>query len=196
MMQVFHDAATGDVLFTLSGDDPHGLTGPSITVPARDLGDLTGWQVQGGALVRADLQPARDAAIQTVNQTVGALRLGIITDIPGQMAIYMAKEAEARAYIFALPPPVDLTDWPLLAAEIGITAPTPWELAQVWLNLAAQFRQAAAQSERLRLGAKAAIAGAATEATLDAAITVVKRSIDDATPKPRGRGTINPNPKP
>lgn len=55
--------------------------------------------------------------------------------------IYLAKEAEARAYL------VDGTIGPLLSAEVGITAPEPYQLAQLWVNLAALWRGAAAGIE-------------------------------------------------
>lgn len=90
------------------------------------------------------------AAIASVNGTCGDLRCRLITSIPGQDMIYMAKETEAARYI-ADPAP-DPADYPLIASEEGITAPTIYEVAQIILNKAAGFRTAGAAIERVRLG--------------------------------------------
>lgn len=105
-----------------------------------------------------ELAPARAAAIAAVNAAIGIARSRWITDAPGQEMIYLAKEAEARAWL-ADPVP-DPEDYPLLVAEIGVTAPTAWELAQLWLNMAALWRGVAAQLEALRLTTIGAIEAA------------------------------------
>ncbi|SEN77239.1 hypothetical protein SAMN04488103_107184 [Gemmobacter aquatilis] len=99
---------------------------------------------------------------------ISAARATMITTLPGQQMIYMAKEAEAARYI-ADPAP-DLATYPLLAAEIGITAPDAWQLAQIWLAMADLWRQAAAGLEALRLGTAAAVAAAGTVAEVAAAL--------------------------
>ena len=101
-------------------------------------------------------------------------RAQYITALLGQDMIYLAKEAEARSWLAAVTP--DLADYPLLSAEIGLTAPTPDALAQVWLNLAAIWRAAAARLEVVRLSAPARIA-AAPDA--DAALAVAAAIIED-----------------
>jgi len=91
------------------------------------------------------LAVAREAAVAEINAWAAQERLAYITVMPGQEMIYMAKEAEARAYL------VDSTIGPMLAAEVGITAPDAYQLAQLWVNLAALWRVAAARIEGERL---------------------------------------------
>lgn len=113
------------------------------------------------AFDQATLTKAKSDAITTINETVGRARLPYLTDIPGQQAIYTEKAAEAVAYVATDPAPETLVDFPLMAAEVMITAPDPWQLAQVWLNMQAQLRLVGAQSEQLRLGTQLAITNAA-----------------------------------
>jgi hypothetical protein len=87
---------------------------------------------------------------------------------PGQSMIYLAKEAEAHAWM-ADPTP-DPAAYPLLSAELGITAPDGASLAQIWLNLATLWRSTAADLEALRLTASAAIDAATTPEEVGAAM--------------------------
>lgn len=74
--------------------------------------------------------------------------------------LYLVKEDEAERFIHD--PDPDLADYPLISAEIGITGPTAYEVAQVYLNLGAQFRQISAQLETIRLGHIAQVESAET----------------------------------
>lgn len=103
---------------------------------------------------------AKVAARAQLAAMMAAARTALITDLPGQDMIYMAKEAEARSWIAAAAPA--LAEHPMIAAEIGITAPDADSLAQLWLNLGALWRGAAAQLEALRMSTNAAIEAAAT----------------------------------
>ncbi len=116
----------------------------------------------------AVLGAAKAAARAKLAEAAAAARAAMITALPGQDMIYLAKEAEARAWI-ADPVP-DPAAYPLLVAEIGITAPDAASLAQLWLNLAALWREAAAQLEALRLSVGAAIDAAGTVADVEAAL--------------------------
>ena len=95
------------------------------------------------------LAVAREAAVAEINAWAAQERLAYITVMPGQEMIYMAKEAEARAWL-ADPAP-EMAAYPLLAAEVGITAPDAYQLAQLWVNLATLWRVAAARIEGERL---------------------------------------------
>lgn len=113
------------------------------------------------AEVRAEVMAAAKAdALARLHGRLIILRSQLITDLPGQDMIYLAKESEARAWV-ADPSP-DLAAYPLLAAEAGLTAPNADQLAQLWLNMAALWRAAAAQLEGLRMSMQAAIAAAPT----------------------------------
>ena len=103
-----------------------------------------------------------------------SLRQHYITVIPGQEMIYLAKEAEAVRYLAEAPE--TLTEYQMLSAEVGVTAPTAYELAQLWANMSALWRQVAATIEHIRLSAIYAVEAApdadaitaATSGALDA----------------------------
>jgi hypothetical protein len=123
---------------------------------------------------------AKSDAVDAVNQAVGQARLPYLTDIPGQQAIYAEKAAEAVAYVAMDPAPQTLDDFPLMAAEVRITAPDAWQLAQVWLNMQAQLRRVGAQSEQLRLGTQMAIAAATNLDEIAAIMSAFPLTTDQA----------------
>lgn len=84
--------------------------------------------------------------------------------------IYLAKEAEAIRWLGSDPAPADPADFPLIAAEIGITAETADQLAQLWVNLGHLRRGLAAQIETARLGTIKAINEAGDEGGIAAAL--------------------------
>ena len=94
------------------------------------------------------LPEAKAQAVAQLNSAVAMVRGKYITVLPGQDMIYMAKEAEAVSYLAALPE--TLIDYPFLTKEVGITAPTAYELAQLWINMAALWRPVAAEIEGIR----------------------------------------------
>lgn len=134
---------------------------------AIDLAQL----VTADAAAAQALADARAAAYAHLAAHITAARAPLITILPGQEMIYLAKEAEARAWLTATAP--DLADYPLLSAEIGLTAPTAAELADLWLTMSRQWRMAAAALEALRLTIKAAIDAAETPAEIAAALAAL-----------------------
>jgi hypothetical protein len=162
------------VAFTADGDEvPPALdmTGLSVLTTEEPLGDLAAWEVVEGALVLVSLEPARARARAALAGWITAARNQLITDLPGQDMVYLAKEAEARAWTSAVSP--DLADYPLISAEVGITAPDADQLAQLWLNMAALWRSAAAGLEALRLSTQAAIEAAQSPAEITAALAAL-----------------------
>ena len=115
----------------------------------------------------------RATAKSTINAAVAQVRQLFITDLPGQQMVYLAKEAEAQAYTALPSPPPDLSAFPLLSAEIGITAPTAADLAALWLSMATAWRTIAAMIEPLRLSAKAAVEAATTSEQIAAAMAAL-----------------------
>ena len=114
------------------------------------------------------LARAKGRAVARINEVSGSMRAQYVTVIPGQEMIYLAKEAEAARYL-ADPAP-DLADYPMISAEVGLTAPTAYELAQLWVNMSDLWRGIAAQIETWRLGTIAQIETAADVATVDAIV--------------------------
>lgn len=116
------------------------------------------------------LARTRSEAIDRINARVGEIRKQIYTDIPGQDALYLEKRAEAVAYVAEVNhggEPETLKDYPLLDNEVGITAPTAWTLAQLWLNRSDQFKRVGALTERARMRAAIAVSTAPDLQTIE-----------------------------
>ncbi|AZB55022.1 hypothetical protein EBL89_06740 [Cereibacter sphaeroides] len=123
----------------------------------------------------AELAAARSRAVERVNEGAGALRRQFVTPIPGQEMLYLRKEQEARAFV-ADPEP-NPERYPLIAAETGITAPTAWEIAQLWLNMADLWIAVAGPLEAARMTATNAIGAAASSAEIDAILASFNESV-------------------
>lgn len=126
--------------------------------------------------VLADLQAAQAEAVAKVNAAVGQVRRRFVTDIPGQDMLYLRKEAEAARWISD--PEPDLADYPLIAAEIGITAEDGDQMAQIWINMADLWAGIAAQLETLRLGHIAQVEVAADQAGIEAALSAFQQALE------------------
>lgn len=124
------------------------------------------------AQAEARLARAKGEATARVNARIDALRRRHYTVIAGQDALYLEKRDEALAYVAQTEiagEPKDLTDYPLIANELGITGDTPWQIAQIWLHRSDAFRQIGAATERPRQIALNAIATAPDLDAIDAA---------------------------
>lgn len=124
--------------------------------------------------MRFDLGPSlaalRQRAMEQVDAQAEFQRLARITPGAGQALVYERKRAEAER--MATDPDPQPVDYPMLAAEVGITAATLADVGAVVRTLAAQWTAAAAAIEGVRLGAKAAIAAATTPPAIRAAAQV------------------------
>lgn len=161
---------------------------PGQPVPAwasgwPDMGDTggPGWLWDGASFAPpapdpADMDRVRADAIANVESAIGLRRLEFITDLPGQAMIYQGKEAEALAWI-AAGSPADLTAWPFLRSEAGITAPDASALATLWMTMAAAWRQIGAALEGQRMSAKAAIAAAVDQTAVSQALAAAMAAI-------------------
>lgn len=169
-MRVYYDPATENVTNTYSGPSEFAPSGDYIEMTYQDLGDLFGLKVQNGILIRTDLSGVKASAISRINERGGQVRKTFVTDLPGQQMLYQEKEREAAAYVAETPEPATLVDYPLIASEVGpgLTAPTALELAQIWLNMAAQWKIIAGQIENARLGAIYAVEAATSVPQIEA----------------------------
>ena len=124
--------------------------------------------------MRFDLGPSLDAlrrqAMAQVDAAAERARLALITPGAGQALVYERKRAEAERMAGDGDP--QPADYPLLAAEVGITAPTLVEVGAAVRAMAADWIVAAAAIEAVRLHAKAAIAAATTPPAIRAAAQV------------------------
>ena len=125
----------------------------------------------------AELERRRAETMETIKAAVSDLRMKFITPLPGQDAIYLSKEAEAKAYLAADPEPARLAEYPFLAAEAGITAPDPRALAETWVTNAVAWRAVATQIEAIRMAATKAVAAAQSEADLAAAVSALDQGL-------------------
>lgn len=109
--------------------------------------------------IKASLKAYVDAAAETE-------RGKYITAGSGQAMTYLQKAAEASAYL-ASPDPAP-NAYPLLSAEVGITAPTLGEVADVINSAFTKWQLVGAAIEAVRLSAKSAIENADTAAAAQA----------------------------
>lgn len=129
-----------------------------------------------GTLVSVDpvgpsIGEIRASAASKIDRAAEVARLRYITPGAGQIGVYVEKSAQARAFVAAYPDATAAAaaapaSWPYLAAETGITATTLFGVAVAIDAMAQQWTAAAALIEAARLGAKAAIAAATTEAAI------------------------------
>lgn len=118
----------------------------------------------------ARLATEKRAAVAQVNGLADQVRRMFITPIIGQEMVYLEKEAEARRFLAEDPEPEDLAAYPFIAAEVGVSAVTAQQVAQLYLNLGAQWRVVGSALENVRLGSIAAIEAATTLAQISAAV--------------------------
>lgn len=114
--------------------------------------------------VKVSLKAAIDGAAE-------AERCKYITPGAGQAMTYMQKADEASRYLVTADPVGE--NFPLLSAEVGITAPTIVEVAQIVHGAYSQWQLIGAAIEAVRLGAKATIDAATTAQEAEAAAAPV-----------------------
>nr|WP_319516749.1 hypothetical protein [uncultured Cohaesibacter sp.] len=118
------------------------------------------------------LEAAKAKALATVTDQISVARGVLMTDLIGQEMIYLAKEQEAKDWQASESP--DLADFPLMFAEVGITASTADELATLWLTMANQWRQTAASLEAIRLKSKSDIKSAASAEAVQSVVDAIE----------------------
>jgi hypothetical protein len=122
------------------------------------------------------LKEAKAALLDQVDEATGKVRQSFVTPIIGQELTYREKERQAAAYV-ALPVEPDpeavetKEEFGFVLGEVGLTAETPWQVAQVILGKAAIMRQIGPIIVRARMVARAAIQDAETEEAAHAAFT-------------------------
>lgn len=178
-MFIFYDTATGQVEFTVSGDSylPSFLEEGKSVIEA-DLppdAELGGWRVIDGVPVQVDLTFIKNRHLTTVRTIISDVRSQFVTVLPGQEMIYLNKEKEAAEYVAATDP--DINDFPMIQSEVGVTAPTAYQVAQVWLYMGAQWRAVAASLERIRMVATNSINSATTETEVLEAVTDMQTAL-------------------
>lgn len=108
-MRVYYDSTDGRILYTLSGiaDPP----GDWLEVPDQDLGDLSGWVVQEGELVRSpnwgsdQLSKARaTASLSKADLLIRLATYGILSPMDAQQAASGGIPPSMEVMLESLPP--------------------------------------------------------------------------------------------
>ncbi|MCH4542769.1 hypothetical protein [Ochrobactrum sp. A-1] len=142
---------------------------PSFDEALQALADA---EVEVGDTDPAVTLDAIKAALKAdVDQAAEVERLKYITPGDGQAMTYQQKIAEAKAFKTATDP--QALDYPLLSSEVGITASTLAEVADVILAAFAQWQYIGAAIESARLGAKRDIDAADDEVAARAVVEAV-----------------------
>jgi hypothetical protein len=115
-------------------------------------------------------------AVARVNRLRGDHRRLYITDISGQDGAYFRKHAQALAFVQETAP--DMADYRWIEAEVGKTAPTAWEVAQVYLNASHLFDQIGPAIESVCFTAFGAIETATDAEAIEAALAELDLALE------------------
>lgn len=107
-----------------------------------------------------DLAQWKALLVSEIDASAEIARLRYITGGSGQAMTYQQKAQEASQCLADSAPVA--VNYPLLSAEVGITAPTLVEVAQIVNTAYRSWVQVGAQIEALRLFAKSAVMAATT----------------------------------
>ena len=142
----------------------------AIIMESDGMPDIRDKVVRNGQLVARDwdITDARRQGIRRLNRITAAKRVVHIPKTRGASHLHSKKETEARRWLDKRPN--DLEDYPLMAAEVGLTAADPAQLAELWLTKARETDAALAAIERDRMEAKAAIKRAGSKEAVDAVL--------------------------
>jgi hypothetical protein len=122
---------------------------------------------------------ARAKAHAKIDAEAEIKRQSLITPGAGQALVYLQKELEVGRFFATYrgmsEAPITPTPerFPFISAEVGITAPTMWEVAGVFQGAVSTWHHASAAIEKLRIAAKKAVASASNEAAIHKASDVI-----------------------
>jgi hypothetical protein len=130
------------------------------------------WTYLGGVIVpgwptEPGLDQLRRVAKVRIDKEAELVRGAMTKHCVGQSEVYREKRHEAELFLGRYPDAeqaeqADAADWPLLSVEVGITAASMFEVAQIVSAKALARKRALAAIEALRLTAKRAIDAAST----------------------------------
>lgn len=157
----------GQVIIDQLGPVPAGLV---PTPPPQRLGRETVAFVAGNWQVSETLTDLKEDLKAAIDVQAERERLRYITPGAGQAMTYQAKAEEAR--LLVIDTAIDPAAYPLLSAEVGITADTLEEVGAVVLASYRAWQVVGGAIEAARLGAKRLIDLAETEADVRAVVAV------------------------
>lgn len=127
--------------------------------------DEDGWRLEDESELLAKVKEKAKVKIDTEAER---LRSIIITPGEGQVATYLAQEAEAKA--LALNPDTDMPT-PYIDALIGIIAPTRMQVVQVVLEMSTNWNNTNAAINAVRLATKGQIEAATSAEEVESLVT-------------------------
>ncbi|APY13150.1 hypothetical protein BKD02_01510 [Brucella sp. 09RB8910] len=117
------------------------------------------------------IERLKDSLKKEVDAAAEAERLKYITPGEGQAMTYQQKVVEAQAFKSDNDP--DVAEYPLLSSEVGITASTHGEVADIVIAAFRQRQSIGAAIESIRLGAKRDIDDAGDKVTARACVDAI-----------------------
>lgn len=124
-----------------------------------------------------DLARLRAGAVAAISATTDEVRRRYITAIAGQDMVYQEKEQEAVAYLAADPEPADMSAFPFLDAEAAALGLDVYQLAQIVLFKADEWRKIGPRIEALRVGFGNIASAAQSAAEIDRAVEDFRQAI-------------------
>lgn len=121
----------------------------------------------------------REVGAVSVEEKANEVRARFAT--PGKHVIYDKKLQEAQRYLEAIAsnkPPADLKKFPYLRREVGLTAPTPIELAQLWVGMNMAWDEVSPLIEEISLRGKYQVKAARSQDEIDDIVTATLKELD------------------
>lgn len=156
---VGYDPNTGDIVGLQGGTiaeevlEAAGSYPAFLAISSDDTPSIMGMMVRDGCIVRREpsLEEVRSDALRTLVEEVEMLRRQHVTRALIQDGIYLRKAEEGRRFLSLNATPNDLSAFPMIHAEVGVTTGSATELAELWVRKAVETDAALAQIERQRL---------------------------------------------
>jgi len=126
------------------------------------------WDGASPGAWRPDMPAIQASAEATIDAQADALLAPYMTLTPGRAMTYMAKEAQATAFMAAENP--DPADFPLISGEVGITGDTAQAVAETILAMSRAWHAMGAAIETVRLAAKKQVLEAQTPEAVQAVL--------------------------
>ena len=161
----------GDWLAKAGADSVGAISAPAYDPTTQVLERLdTGWNVRDKTVdeLSGELTSAQAMAVDLVKGQARQARDQFLT--PGKHVVYLEKMSEAAAWT-AAGMPADLTAYPYLSGEVGITAPSAAEVVALWQSRRQACTAASATVEAIERQAVKGITQASTVAAVEAATT-------------------------
>lgn len=161
------DASTITTWYVAPNGDRHAVTGANRIKIKASFEDEIESDGAGGWRIVDRLPKLKEHLKDAIDAEAERQRQRWITPGAGQAMTYLAKVDEARA-LTVDPEDPNPDNYPLLAAEVGITAPTLAEVGTIVLQAYQQWLKIGAAIERVRRAAKLAVDLAQTAAAAEA----------------------------